>query len=74
MRAGRRSVRPFFDNTPTILDTYTTVKVKESRTVQLKLLSSPEKEFEETVSAYLGALNLVSQWVYKKKITNPLRL
>jgi len=74
VRAGRRSVRPFFDNTPTILDTYTTVKVKESRTVQLKLLSSPEKEFEETVSAYLGALNSVSQWVHKKKITNPLRL
>ena len=47
---------------------------KESRTVSLKLIGSPEKEFDDTISAYLQALNFVSEYAWNDHLTNPLTL
>jgi putative transposase len=52
----------------------TMVDTVESRTIQLKLLDVPVKEFDDTISAYLDALNYVSEYSHKKHIYSSKRL
>lgn len=50
------------------------MNIEETRTIQLKLMEAPEKDFDATVTAYRSALNMVSKYVFETKITNPLKL
>lgn len=51
-----------------------TVRKKESRTVSLKLVEPPDKDFWDTISAYVSALNFVSDYAWNDQLTNPLTL
>lgn len=49
-------------------------ELQESRTVSLKLIEPPDKEFWDTISAYTQALNFVSEYVFENGKTNPMAL